>query len=1220
MTVKCFQINMHHAKAATDNLRVVISEVKSSYIAFLQEPYIKHGRLVGFGNQGSTVMYCNNCLEPNRAAINLSRDLHAWPLTHIMSRDIAAALVDINGVKFIIASIYMPFDSVDHPTAGVIRLVKYGEENKLNIIICADVNSHHGLWGCNNTNKRGEDLVDFLASTDLHVINRGHQPTFVTATRSEILDITLASTQLVSRIKSWHVDQQDSMSDHKIIQFEISFKVFSVPYRNKKKTDWEKYEIIVDEQLATLPLSELLSTNDIEDRVEFITNTLVTSFKKCCSLKRVKPGGRCVPWWSKQLAELRIKTRAQQRRARLTSLEEDWDEYRQVRNLYNKLVRKQKRLSWRRYCAAIMSHSDAARLVKLLRSDPLIKLGPLEKSDGSYTKGPEETLDFLLETHFPSDENGVEEINPETYEINEEVFSTHRVEASIMSFGSFRAAGPDEIFPALLKSAGENLVPQLRLIYIACVRLGYTPIPWRRARIVFLPKPGKSTYQSANSWRPISLTSTLLKAMERLVDWHLKTPELVSRLKNHGQYAYLKGCSADTAIHKLVSKVEKTLSVGEYFLTAFADIEGAFNKARFSELLRAVRRLGVTNTYARWLQSMLHGRTVVSAIGNVERTRSVQAGCPQGGVLSPFLWNCLVDELLEELKTKASHAFTQAFADDIALGQQGIDLPTICHHMQKSLNIVVNWCDRVGLSINPSKTELILFTLRKKNKLPTNLTIKGKIISTSPHVRYLGVYLDQKLNWTIHCKMKSLKMKTALMQCKRAVGCKWGLSPYYMKWIYTAVVRPALLYGVMSWLPALNKKNCLNQLQGVQRLALLLTSGVMRSVPTAALECLTDVKPIKIYGESLALNTMHRLKNNHLWSGRTHRGNLKRPTHTGISEDLGAAIPALSYPCDFEKNRPLKQLNFEVIIPTKEQWEINGEPVMACGDVHCYTDGSRHNNNTGCAYVIYYEGERWEDKILLGSMSSIFQAEVLALSEAASAMSLAWDTKKTINIYSDSLSAINAIRSYWQMTNLVNECLDNLIALGHLHQLKLIWIPAHVGLYGNEEADALAKEAASQTPIGPEPIMPVSRSLVLAAILEWTILQHENHWQRAGCKTTKELISLPSVNTWKKTLSLCSRTQLRDFIHIITGHSYLRAHLFKIRAVDSDQCTLCENEAETSLHFLGSCDGYATTRFTRLGKSILSGDEIKNTTPSSLLSFIRSTGRLNLGRMGGTQV
>ncbi len=147
MSVKCFQLNMHHAKAATDNLRVVISEVKSSYIAFLQEPYIKHGRLVGFGNQGTTVMHCPIPKEPNRAALNLSRDLQAWPLTHIMSRDIAAALVDINGKKFIIASVYMPFDSADHPTTGVNKLVKYSEDNQLNIIICADANSHHALWG-----------------------------------------------------------------------------------------------------------------------------------------------------------------------------------------------------------------------------------------------------------------------------------------------------------------------------------------------------------------------------------------------------------------------------------------------------------------------------------------------------------------------------------------------------------------------------------------------------------------------------------------------------------------------------------------------------------------------------------------------------------------------------------------------------------------------------------------------------------------------------------------------------------------------------------------------------------------------------------------------------------------------------------------------------------------------------------------------------------------
>lgn len=93
----------------------------------------------------------------------------------------------------------------------------------------------------------------------------------------------------------------------------------------------------------------------------------------------------------------------------------------------------------------------------------------------------------------------------------------------------------------------------------------------------------------------------------------------------------------------------RTLANGEFYQAVFADIEGAFNKARFSELSRALCRMGVPFMYSRRIQSMLRGRTVIAGIRSIERCREVQAGCPQGGILSHVLWNCLVDELLCDL-------------------------------------------------------------------------------------------------------------------------------------------------------------------------------------------------------------------------------------------------------------------------------------------------------------------------------------------------------------------------------------------------------------------------------------------------------------------------------------------------------------------------------------------------------------------------------------------
>jgi len=47
----------------------------------------------------------------------------------------------------------------------------------------------------------------------------------------------------------------------------------------------------------------------------------------------------------------------------------------------------------------------------------------------------------------------------------------------------------------------------------------------------------------------------------------------------------------------------------------------------------------------------------------------------------------------------------------------------------------------------------------------------------------------------------------ALFACKKAIGRKWNFSPMIVHWLYTAIVRPILLYGIIVWWPSL-EKNC----------------------------------------------------------------------------------------------------------------------------------------------------------------------------------------------------------------------------------------------------------------------------------------------------------------------------------------------------------------------------------------------------------------------------
>jgi len=155
---------------------------------------------------------------------------------------------------------------------------------------------------------------------------------------------------------------------------------------------------------------------------------------------------------------------------------------------------------------------------------------------------------------------------------------------------------------------------------------------------VFIPKPGRNSYCGPKDFRPISLTSFLLKTLDRLVDRFLGDEILVSKPLHPKQHAYQAGKSVETALHQLVVRVEKALDQQEISLGIFLDIEGAFNNTSYDSLCAALVRHGVDHTIVRWVKVTLEGQQATVTLGSLSRSVAVSRGCPQGGVLSPLLW------------------------------------------------------------------------------------------------------------------------------------------------------------------------------------------------------------------------------------------------------------------------------------------------------------------------------------------------------------------------------------------------------------------------------------------------------------------------------------------------------------------------------------------------------------------------------------------------------
>ena len=159
-----------------------------------------------------------------------------------------------------------------------------------------------------------------------------------------------------------------------------------------------------------------------------------------------------------------------------------------------------------------------------------------------------------------------------------------------MTFKLYKSPGSDGVYPILLQKDLDILLHLIVKVMRASVALRYTPKAWRGTRVVFIPKPGRNGHIKAKDFRPISLSSFILKTMERLVDRYLKENSLHLYPLETSQYAYREGRSTDTALHHLVGQVETQLEAKGYALGVFLDIEGAFDSTTNKIICEAMER------------------------------------------------------------------------------------------------------------------------------------------------------------------------------------------------------------------------------------------------------------------------------------------------------------------------------------------------------------------------------------------------------------------------------------------------------------------------------------------------------------------------------------------------------------------------------------------------------------------------------------------------------
>ena len=156
------------------------------------------------------------------------------------------------------------------------------------------------------------------------------------------------------------------------------------------------------------------------------------------------------------------------------------------------------------------------------------------------------------------------------------------------------------------------------------------------------------------------------------------------------------------------------------------------------------------------------------------------------------------------------------------------------------------------------------------------------------------------------------------MQCTQIVGKTWGIKPSMMKWIYTAMIRPIMLYARVSWAGGLNKKYLGKKLTKMQRLACLMISSVFPGTPTGALEILLSITPIEEFLLAEAVRGSYRITVSGLWHVNPIGSFGKTKSHVDVCNEARKFLPLLQMPADQIKKTKAFERNFECQIMDKK--------------------------------------------------------------------------------------------------------------------------------------------------------------------------------------------------------------------------------------------------------------------------------------------------------------
>ncbi len=463
-------------------------------------------------------------------------------------------------------------------------------------------------------------------------------------------------------------------------------------------------------------------------------------------------------------------------------------EYQKKRAAARRVIKNAKRKAWQEFCNTIGRETGMHvvwRMIRKMNGINNYKPIPVIEEEGKMAITNKEKTEVLAKTFAKV--HSIENLNDKFLKRRQELskiygnvhmkkqgvdsnmdedFNYFELKISINNSKS-TTPGRDMISYSMIKNLPEVAIKALLDLYNHIWNEGSLPEDWKSAIVIPVVKPGKDATKS-NSYRPIALTSTLCKVMEEMIvrrlNYFLEKKEILSS----AQSGFRKKRSTMDALILFENDVKKALIMKEFLVAVFFDIEKAYDTLWREGLLVKLNKIGIGGRMYNWILDVLFERSFQVRVGEeMSASYDILNGTPQGSVISPILFNLMINDIFERVKPSIGKAL---YADDGAVWKRGRNLGNVVKGIQESINEDERWSVEWGLKFSVPKTQYMVFTKKKKMEQMT-LKLYDQSLERVTEFKYLGLIFDEKVTWKRHIKKIENK-------CKGVINCMTSIAKY----------------------------------------------------------------------------------------------------------------------------------------------------------------------------------------------------------------------------------------------------------------------------------------------------------------------------------------------------------------------------------------------------------------------------------------------------------